>query len=295
MALVEVQNLRKYFPIEKGLFGPTRGNRFVRAVDKVSLSIFKGETFGLVGESGCGKSTLARLILRLLEPDDGEIYFGKENILKLNKRSMREMRKRMQIIFQNPFASLNPRMTVRAMISEILQIHNYPGEKIKDRISQLLNLVGLDENALGKYPHEFSGGQRQRIGIARALAVGPDFIIADEPVSSLDVSIQAQIVNLLMDLQDKMLLTYLFISHDLALVRYVASRIAVMYSGQIMEIARTSELYSGPLHPYTQMLLGCQVLTNDKWFADNMDLSLDVASIHDVPRKCLNVQKESLN
>lgn len=255
MKLVEVKNLKKYFPVEKGLFGASRDRRFVRAVDEVSFHIVKGETFGLVGESGCGKSTLAKLLLRLLQPDDGEVYFYGEDIIKLSKGEMRNIRKKIQIIFQDPFASLNPRMTIGAMLAEILQVHNYPREKVRTRISELMYLVGLNENDLGKYPHEFSGGQRQRIGIARALAVQPDFVVADEPVSSLDVSIQAQIVNLLMELQNKMLLTYLFISHDLALVRYVADRIAVMYQGQIMEMAEASQIYSKPSHPYTQILL----------------------------------------
>lgn len=265
--LVEVKNLKKYFPIEEGLFSSGKLKQ-LRAVDGVSLSIFKGETFGLVGESGCGKSTLSRLILRLLEPDDGEVYFNTENITKLSKESMRRIRKKMQIIFQNPFASLNPRMTVGAMLTEVLEVYNYPKNKIKDRIFEILELVGLEKNDLEKYPHEFSGGQRQRIGISRALAVQPDFIIADEPVSSLDVSIQSQIVNLLMDLQDKIYLTYLFISHDLALVRYVASRIGVMYLGQIMEIADSSEFYSKPIHPYTRMLLS----SLPKFYSEKTDI-----------------------
>lgn len=276
--LVEVCDLKKYFPVEKGLFSSAGDTQFIKAVDGVSFSISKGETFGLVGESGCGKSTLARMILRLLEPDNGKVYFSGEDITKLDKESMRRIRRKIQIIFQNPFASLNPRMTVGTMLLEVLRVYNYPREKIRDRISELLDLVGLEENDLGKYPHEFSGGQRQRIGIARAFAVQPDFIIADEPVSSLDVSIQAQIVNLLIDLQNKMFLTYLFISHDLSLVRYIADRIAVMYLGQIMEISRASELYSNPLHPYTQMLLSSMPrFYSDKSSCSEVNLESDTS------------------
>jgi len=255
--LLEVKNLHKYFPVERspsGVFKSTRGH-FIKAVDNLSLFIHKGETLGLVGESGCGKSTLARLILRLIEPDAGEVYFEGKNLLKMDKKELRAVRGKMQIIFQNPYASLNPRLTVDSMLSEILQIHGFSRRHARERISMLLHLVGLNESDLNKYPHEFSGGQRQRIGIARALAINPSFIVADEPVSSLDVSIQAQIINLLVELQKNLSLTYLFIAHDLSVVRYISDRIAVMYRGKIMEESPASELYDKPLHPYTKLLL----------------------------------------
>ncbi|OIO02625.1 peptide ABC transporter substrate-binding protein [Candidatus Desantisbacteria bacterium CG_4_10_14_0_8_um_filter_48_22] len=250
--LLETRDLSKFFPVEKNL----RGNRgFVRAVNKVTLNISRGETLGLVGESGCGKSTLARLILRLIEPDEGDIYFDGVNLRELSKKDLRKIRGRMQIIFQDPYASLNPRLTLKSVLNEILRVHGIPPADIKNRACGLLDLVGLDRNDMNKYPHEFSGGQRQRIGIARALAINPEFIVADEPVSSLDVSIQAQIINLMVELQRKFSLTYLFISHDLGVVRYISDRIAVMYAGRIMETAPASEMYDNPLHPYTKLLL----------------------------------------
>ncbi len=229
----------------------------LRAVDDVSFDLYKGETLGLVGESGCGKSTLGRCLLRLLEPDAGEVFFDGRNLGELSASELRSMRKRMQIIFQDPYSSLNPRMTVSEILSEPLEIHGLHAgrENRLKRIHELLDLCGLRRDSTQKYPHEFSGGQRQRICIARALAVEPEFIVCDEPVSALDVSIQAQIINLLQDLQKNLGLTYLFVAHDLRVVEHVSSRVAVMYLGKIVELAEASELYRNPKHPYTQALL----------------------------------------
>jgi oligopeptide/dipeptide ABC transporter ATP-binding protein len=253
-ALVEVENVTKYFPITAGVFSTHVAD--VKAVDGVSFRIKSGETLGLVGESGSGKTTIGRCILRLLEPTSGTIRFDGENITKLDAKSMRAKRKEMQIIFQDPYASLNPRMTVGDIIAEPLQIHKLAhGAGVDAKVNDLLRTVGLSPYHANRYPHEFSGGQRQRIGVARALAVSPKFIVADEPVSALDVSIQAQVVNLLQDLQQQFGLTYLFIAHDLSVVRHISDRVAVMYVGKIMELADRDALYERPLHPYTQSLL----------------------------------------
>ena len=246
--LVEIKDLKKYFPVPH--------KQVVRAVDGVSFTINRGETLGLVGESGCGKTTVGRCILRLIEPTTGEIRFDERDLLKQDRGEMRALRRRMQIIFQDPYSSLNPRMKVGSIISEPLEIHHVGDRRErKDRVAELLRVVGLDPDYASRYPHQFSGGQRQRIGIARALALNPDFIVADEPVSALDVSVQAQVVNLMQDLQEQFGLTYLFISHGLAVVKHISTRVGVMYLGKLVELAPAQEIYANPLHPYTQALL----------------------------------------
>ena len=253
--LVELDHLKVYFPIKSGLV-LDRHIGDIRAVDDVSLSIKRGETVGLVGESGCGKSTVGRTILRLYEPTGGRILFDGRDIAKLNEKELRPLRRRMQMVFQDPFASLNPRHSVGRIIGEPLRAHGLASRReATGRVRDLLRTVGLPQDAASRYPHEFSGGQRQRIGLARALALNPDFIVADEPVSALDVSIQAQIINLFENLQEEFQLTYLFIAHDLAVVRHISDRIAVMYLGWIVEVSPAAELYENPLHPYTISLL----------------------------------------
>lgn len=252
--LATLKNIKKHYPVEAGGFGRQAG--LVKAVDGVDMTIQRGETLGLVGESGCGKSTLGRLIIRLELPTEGEILFDGQDILGLKKKQMQPLRRRMQIIFQDPYSSLNPRQTVGRIIGEGLVIHGV-GSKTErlERIRHLMEVVGLRPEHINRYPHEFSGGQRQRIGFARALALQPELIICDEPVSALDVSIQAQVINLLMDLQEEFGLTYLFVSHDLSVVRHISERVAVMYLGRLVELARKKDLYQKPLHPYTKVLL----------------------------------------
>lgn len=245
--LLQIKNLKKYFYSD---------DKPLKAVDHLSLSIKEGETVGLVGESGCGKSTAGKTIIRLLEPTEGEVYFNGKNIYKFNKSSLKKLRRDVQIIFQDPYASLNPRMTIEDIVAEPLDIHQIvKGQKRKERVVELLKLVGLNPEHTHRFPHEFSGGQRQRIGIARALALNPKFIVCDEPISALDVSVQAQVVNLLKSLQQKLGLTYLFIAHDLSMVKYISDRILVMYLGNMVELTTSENLYKEPLHPYTQALL----------------------------------------
>jgi ABC-type oligopeptide transport system ATPase subunit len=255
MSLVEIKDLKTYFPVRAGVLQRPVG--WVRAVDGVSVAINEGETVGLVGESGCGKTTLGRTILRLVEPTAGEIRFDEQDITKLNRAELRPFRRKAQMIFQDPYGSLNPRMTIGNIIAEPLRIHKLCANRseVRDRVAELLRSVGLPAEHARRYPHEFSGGQRQRIGIARALAVEPKFIICDEPVSALDVSVQAQIINLLQDLQEKFKLTYLFVAHDLAVVEHISDRVLVMYYGKLVEEASAEEIYAHPVHPYTQALL----------------------------------------
>ena len=252
--LLKVDDLKMHFPIYRGVFQRQVGA--VHAVDGVSFEVMRGETLGLVGESGCGKSTTGRTVLQLYKPTAGNVFFEGINLVGLKNEDMRKTRRRVQMIFQDPYASLNPRMTVADIVAEPLMVHNVgTGKEIQERVAHLLELVNLNPAFATRYPHEFSGGQRQRIGIARALALQPSFIVCDEPISALDVSIQAQVVNLLEELQDQFNLTYLFIAHDLSMVRHISKRIAVMYLGVIMELAERDELYLNPLHPYTQALL----------------------------------------
>jgi len=252
--LIEVKDLKKYFPVKNGIIN--NKNNVIKAVDGVSLEIKRGETFGLVGESGCGKSTLGRTITRLYDATDGDIFFEGTNIAKLNKKQMKEYYKKMQIIFQDPYSSLNPYMNAKELIDEPLALHTSLSKAERtEKIENLLQIVGLKKADMEKFPHEFSGGQCQRIGIARAVSTNPDFVLCDEPISALDVSIQAQVVNMLEDLQKEMGLTYLFVAHDLSMVRHISDRIGVMYLGSIVEVGRSNDLYKNPLHPYTKGLL----------------------------------------
>jgi oligopeptide/dipeptide ABC transporter ATP-binding protein len=283
--LLNVENLKKFFPIKKGLLSKTVG--YVKAVDDVSFQIKKGETLGLVGESGCGKTTIGRALLRLIEPTGGKVEFEGKDVTAMDQKDLKTLRKDMQIIFQDPYSSLNPRMTVGGMITEILKYHDIAeGEKAEKMVMDLLERVGLSRLHARRYPHEFSGGQRQRIGIARALSVEPKFIVCDEPVSALDVSIQSQIINLLQDLQKELGLTYLFISHDLSVVEHISDRVSVMYLGQIVEIADCKELYAGTKHPYSQALLSAVPIPDPKQKRKRIILTGDVPSPANVPTGC---------
>ncbi len=284
--LLEITNLSKEFDVSKGLFF-SNGAR-VKAVQNVSFKVFKGETLGLVGESGCGKSTLGRCLLRLIEPTSGQVIFDGQDLVKASSAEMTKLRRRMQIIFQDPYASLNPRMTVGQMLEEPMRIHGLysSGPERQQRIQKLLDLCGLRREAVSKYPHEFSGGQRQRVCIARALAVEPDLIVCDEPVSALDVSIQAQIVNLLEDLQKELKLTYLFIAHDLKVVEHISTRVAVMYLGKVVEMGPTDQLYENPQHPYTKALLSAIPVANPRHKKERIILRGDVPSPLNPPSGC---------
>ncbi|WP_096188122.1 ABC transporter ATP-binding protein [Evansella halocellulosilytica] len=283
--LLQVKNLKQYFPIKGGIFG--RKINDVKAVDDISFSIKAGETLSIVGESGCGKSTTGRAILRLDEPTSGEISFDGKDLLGISRREMRKMRKDLQIIFQDPYASINPRQTVRQILNEAMAIQNVlPKEKRYDRMIELLETVGLGPDKLDRFPHEFSGGQRQRIGIARALSVDPKLIICDESVSALDVSIQAQVLNLLKKLQRELNLTYLFISHDLGVVRHISDRVIVMYLGKIVEIADKKSLFDNPKHPYTKTLLSAIPVPNPKEQREQIILQGDIPSPINPPAGC---------
>lgn len=284
--LLVVKNLKKHFPIKKGILISKQVGA-VKAVDGINFTIKKGETLGMVGESGCGKSTTGRLILRLLDATEGEVYFEGKNVLAMNNTEMRALRREMQIVFQNPYASLDPRMTVGDSIAEPIKIHKtHTGPGVGKRVRELLDIVGLRPVYADRYPHEFSGGQRQRIGIARALAVNPKFIIADEPVSALDVSVQAQVLNLLDDLQKEYGLTYLFIAHNLSTVKHISDRVAVMYLGSMVELSESDELYANPLHPYTKALLSAIPVTDPTVKIDRVLLEGDIPSPVNPPSGC---------
>lgn len=283
--LIEVRNLKKYFPIKAGVFQKVVNH--VKAVENISFTIKEGETLGLVGESGCGKSTTGRTILRLLEATEGEVIFDGKEVFKLPKEEIRKLRTQMQIIFQDPYSSLNPRMTVGEIVGESLKEHGIAnGQELVDRVKELIAKCGLSPFHIRRYPHEFSGGQRQRIGIARALALNPKFIVCDEPVSALDVSIQSQIINLLEDLQNEFGLTYLFISHDLSVVKHISDRVGVMYLGSLVELADKDDLYDNPLHPYTQALLSAIPISDPTLKRDRIILKGDIPSPANPPSGC---------
>lgn len=285
--LIEVSNLKKYFPVKNTFMKSEK--KFVKAVDDVSFEIKKGETFGLVGESGCGKSTLGRTITRLYDVTDGDIFFEGTNIAKLNKKEMKEYYSKMQIIFQDPYSSLNPYMNVEELINEPLELHTTLTKKERvEKTEYLLETVGLKKSDMEKFPHEFSGGQCQRIGIARAISTEPKFVLCDEPISALDVSIQAQVVNMLEDLQEEMGLTYLFVAHDLSMVRHISDRIGVMYLGNIVEIGKSNDLYKNPLHPYTKALLSSIPIADPKRAKEAVRKVIegDIPSPMDIPSGC---------
>ena len=285
-SIVEARGLKMYFPVGRTLTGKPK--KLLKAVDDVSFSIKKGETFGLVGESGCGKTTVGRCLVRLYEPTDGQILFDGQDIARLSGKQLSPYRRRMQMIFQDPYASLNPRMTVASIIAEPLRHSGMSAAEQNERVRALVDLVGLKPDHMQRYPHEFSGGQRQRVGIARALASSPEFIVCDEPISALDVSIQAQVINLLHDLQEKMGLTYLFIAHDLNIVKYISDRIAVMYLGSVVELATSDELYAHTLHPYSRALLSAVPIPDPKLEAQKQReiIEGDVPSPINKPRGC---------
>lgn len=283
--ILEVTGLKKYFPIKKGLFSKTIG--YVKAVDDVSFKIQEGKTLGLVGESGCGKTTVGRSILRLIEPTAGKVIFDGKDITGMSDAELKNMRKEMQIIFQDPYSSLNPRITVGGMLTEIMKFHKIAeGAAAEKRVEELLEKVGLRKIHARRYPHEFSGGQRQRIGIARALSVEPKFIVCDEPVSALDVSIQSQILNLLIDLQKEMNLTYLFISHDLSVVEHISDDVCIMYLGKVVEISNVDSVYKNPKHPYTQALLSAVPVPDPENKSVRIILKGDIPSPANVPSGC---------
>jgi oligopeptide/dipeptide ABC transporter ATP-binding protein len=283
--LVEVKHIKKYFPIRKGLLNTVIGN--VKAVDNVSFDIYKGETLGLVGESGCGKSTLGRVVLRLQQPTEGQVLFEGHDITRMGSRELRAARRDMQIIFQDPFGSLNPRFTVGDIIAEPLRVHGLADKAQRDaRVSELMQQVGLNASWRNRFPHEFSGGQRQRIGIARAISLNPKFIVADEAVSALDVSVQSQVINLLSDLQDQLGLTYLFIAHGLNVVRHISDRVGVMYLGKIVELCQTDELFAHPAHPYTAALLSAIPVPNPRRKRERIVLTGELPSPANPPSGC---------
>lgn len=282
--VIQVENIKKYFPIKKGLFN--KRNEFIKAVDGLSFTINQGETFGLVGESGCGKSTTGRMIMKLIESTEGKITLQGEEITNLTEEEFRPFRKDIQMIFQDPFASLNPRMKIGDIIEEPLIIHGFSKKNRRSKVNELLNIVGLNRHYASRYPHQFSGGQRQRVGIARALVLNPKLIIADEPVSALDVSIQSQILNLLKELQTEFDLTYLFIGHDLSVIEHISDRVGVMYLGKIVEISDRDELYKDPLHPYTKSLLSAVPVPDPRAKKERIILRGEIPSPANPPSGC---------